>query len=47
MDFVSRIRNWAPLPLMVAALVAAGLLTYKDYGNGWDEPVQRQLGQLT
>jgi hypothetical protein len=30
--------------LMVSVVVVTGLLTYRDYGVGWDEPVQREIG---
>jgi hypothetical protein len=31
--------------LFFAALLASGALGYRDYGVGWDEPVQRVFGQ--
>jgi len=35
-------RGWAAL--FFAALIGSGLLTFRDYGMGWDEVLQQRLG---
>lgn len=39
-----RLSHRAWVALLLAALVASGLLAFRDYGMGWDEVLQQQLG---
>ena len=40
------LHHWAGILLLLLALTL-GLSTYKDYGVNWDDPTQREMGQLT
>jgi hypothetical protein len=42
-----RLRSGIALFILIAAAAVLGMLTYQDYGVGWDEPEQRKLGKFT
>jgi hypothetical protein len=37
--------RWAAVTIFLGAVLAVGLVAFKDYGIAWDEPVQRQYGR--
>lgn len=40
------LRRYLPGTIILAALLIAGLATYRDYGISWDEPAQRLVGTV-
>lgn len=43
---INTIKNWVPF-LLFSIILISGLLSFKDYGIAWDEPIQRNLGIIT